>query len=400
MNLNSGKVEKHDGDTTTVMATGNIGGARHCHPASGLAPIAGLWTLSLLLATPALSDAVFENASGGSVRLYGHVNPAFLYFDDGVQTYDNLTDSSHSVSRIGMRLLQPYDIGTFGFWLETNLGAPQSANFSQTGDPGWNWRRTNIRRVDLSLVTANWGSFYAGQGSMATDGVADLDLSNTWLANANSIGDTAGSFQFRTTAGVLSGIAIDDAMPSLNGTRRARIRYDTPSFSGFTVSAAYGEEVLQSNNDDTFYDAALVYQNTFANGTELVGGIGWSRRESPGLPDRDDTTGALSILLPSGLNFSFAAGSRNTGGDYAYGKIGFIGDWFSVGTTAFSIDYYDGSDFTVTGASANSFGAGLVQQFDAARVQAYLAYRTYEYADATATYLDASSIFFGARWDF
>jgi len=349
---------------------------------------------------PAYAELKYENSSGGSVTLYGQFNPGYLSFDDGVETYNNLVDNGHSNSRVGLILTQPYSFGEFGFNFETGLGFPTSFAFSQTFEPEFQWNRTSLRKIDFSLKTDAYGTFYVGQGSMATDGVASVDLSGTTLVNYNSIGDTAGNSEFRTSAGASSGIKIGNVMPSLDGGRRGRVRYDFPSFADFTFKIAYGEEILVSGSEDKFYDGALVYANEFANGTELKGGIGWSRRERPGAADRDDRFGSVSVLLPSGFNLTVALGNRKDSGRYSYSKIGYIVNWLSVGSTALAVDYYDGRDFNVAGSSSGSFGLGVVQSFKAANTEAYLEYRDYEYADTADAYLDASSFLFGARWKF
>lgn len=359
-------------------------------------------TAIALFTVPALAELKYDNDSGGSVRLYGQFDPAYLSFDDGVTTTGKFVDNANSNSRVGLDLIQPYGASTFRFNFETALGLRQSSGMSQTHTPSVvNWQRTNIRKVDFSLKNDSYGTFYAGQGSMATDGVAENDMSGTTLATYSSIGDTAGSFEFRDANGNLSGVSISDVFSDLDGGRRGRIRYDTPTFGGgFTVALAYGEEVLASNNNDKYTDIALKYANTFGD-YKVKGAVGFSRRDRNGT-NQDDTIGSVSVLHTSGVSFGLAAGSRKDGGDYAYGKVGYQGKWLSVGKTALSIDYFDGSDFNTglaTSSSSKSIGIGAVQTFDRIRGEAYLGYRTYELSDSTATtYQDASSILFGIRW--
>ena len=203
-------------------------GARTLPP--GLPLLAALLTL----AGPAAAEFTYSYGSGVDVTFYGQLNPSFLSFDDGVDSTGRLTDSSHSNSRVGIRVAKPYGWGTLGFNFETGLGLPGSARFSQTGSPDLIRDRTVVRKVDLEFRTERFGTFYVGQGSMATDGVATQDLSRTGLVLSNSVGDTAGAFEFRTAAGALSDITIDSSMRNLDGGRRGRLRYDTPSINGFT----------------------------------------------------------------------------------------------------------------------------------------------------------------------
>lgn len=351
------------------------------------------------VAAPASAQLVYENGSGGNVRLYGQFNPSYLRFDDGVDTTGKIADNTNSNSRVGLALTQPFGANTFRFNFETALGLRPSAGLSQTATPDvLDWRRTNIRLVDFSLETENYGTFYLGQGETATAETGEIDLSGTGLTTYAEVAAAAESFQFRTAAGALSGIALEDAFAGFGSSRRGRVRYDTPEFGGFFVSVSYGEEILASANDDTYLDAAINYDNEVGD-FEIEASLGFARRERNGV-DRDDTLGSVSLLHESGVSVTFAAGNRKDGGDYGYGKLGYKANWFPVGATALSVDYYLGNDFTSPGSESTSVGFGAVQSFDDANVEAYLGYRTYELTETAASYRDASSIQIGARWKF
>ncbi len=360
---------------------------------------APLAIFAALGAAPAIAGEEYTNASGGTFQYYGHFDPGYLHFNDGVQSYNDLADNSASNSRAGIWIRQPTSAGLLSFNLETALGFRQSASLSQTvTPPALSWNRTSIRKADISLKTDRYGTFSAGQGSMATDGAAEVDQSGTALVNYASVPETAGSYQFRTTAGALSGRTIGAAFSDFDGGRRGRIRYDTPSFNGFSVAMAYGNEILATASNDTYYDVALRYSGNFG-GAKVKGALGWGRRDRLGVY-QDDTVASASLLLPSGFNVTLAGGNRKGGGSFGYGKLGWIGNWFSVGSTAVSVDYYDGNDQTVAGSNSTSVGVGAVQKFDRYNVEAYLGYHNYSLTETAATYRDASSVLFGARWKF
>ncbi len=132
----------------------------------------------------------------------------------------------------------------------------------------------------------------------------------------------------------------------------------------------------------------------------MKGAVGYARIETGAGVVRKDTIGSFSLLHSSGFNVTVASGKRTSAGNYGYGKLGYQGNWFGIGKTALSIDYYRGNDRTSAGSKSTSYGIGAVQQFDNAPVEAYLGYRTYELTETAASYLDASSILFGARWKF
>lgn len=359
-----------------------------------------LAVVASFLAVPASAELLYENGSGGSTLLYGQFNPAYQSVDDGQVRTNTLVDSGHSNSRVGIWVRQPTSFGAFSFNFETGLGFRQSFLVSQGFTPdAWNWQRVNLRKIDFALKTDRAGTFSLGQGSMGTDGTAQSDLSGTTLVNYVAIGDTAGAFRFRTTAGALSTRTIGAVMQDFDGGRRGRIRYDSPSFSGFTISAAYGEEILVQNSDRKEADIALRYLGE-TGGFKMAGAIGYSDVETtPGVRLKS-TIGSFSALHDSGFNVTLAAGSRKNGGSYGYGKLGYIARWLSVGTTAIAIDYYRGSDFVVNGSKSDAYGLGIVQKFDNANVEAYLGLRNYGLSEPGVQYSDMKSVLVGARWKF
>ena len=151
--------------------------------------------IAVLLASTAgsaLAEFRYDLDGGGSVLLYGQFDPAYLIFDDGVDSYGNLVDNVNSNSRFGLDFTQQYGENTFRFNFESAFGFRGSAGVSQVFKVDeFDWDRTNIRKVDFSLKTPMYGTFYVGQGSMATDGVAESDLSGTTLVTYSSISDTA-----------------------------------------------------------------------------------------------------------------------------------------------------------------------------------------------------------------
>ncbi|MCE8536235.1 porin [Ruegeria pomeroyi] len=359
----------------------------------------GAALLAAITAVPAAAELKWENASGGYVQIYGQVSPAWQSVDDGVQSKDTFVDNAHSNTRVGLWVVQPMYQGTFKFNLETALGLRSSGGVSQTNTPkGADWDRTDLRKIDFSYASESWGTIYVGQGSMASDGVADITLNNNGMTTYNAIGDFAGSFQFRTAAGALSGVTIGSVNPSLDGGRQGRVRYDTPSFNGFTVSVAAGTDVLTPGNSDKYYDIALKYAGEF-DGTKVKGGIGFSRRDSGGV-DRDDTFGSVAVKFRSGLNFAVAGGSRENSGDYTYVLAGYETQFLSVGMTSFAVDYYNGNDFGLAGRESKSLGLGINQNFDSINTQVYLGYRNHELSDPGTAYQDVDAFLFGARWKF
>ena len=354
------------------------------------------------IAAPALAETVYDNGSGGTVSLYGQFNPTFQSFDDGTGRYDSLADNANANSRVGMDVTQSYGAGTFRFKFETGLGLRSSDGISQSGKPAeMSWDRTDIRHVDFAYQSAGFGTFSAGQGSMASDGAAGADLSGTGVVQSAWISDTAGAFEFRDSSGGLTGVAIEDAFAVYDGSRLGRVRYDSIDLNGFTFSASYGEEVLDSSADFSMYDVTARYSNENAGAFAVSAALGYGWEDDGGARS-EAVNGSVSVLhKDTGLSFTAAAGDRDTAGTYGYAKLGYTTDLIAAGATAFGVDYYNGDDTATAGSEARSWGFAAVQSFDSANIDAHLGYREYSYADGSATsYQDSASILAGASLKF
>lgn len=359
--------------------------------------------LTAAIASPAFAGPTYENDTGGSFTWYGQFDPSFQSYDDGTETYNRLVDNSGSNSRIGFRLKQAYGENTLLFNFETAFGLRGSDGVSQTstGDT-LSWDRTNIRHVDLQFDTARFGRFSAGQGSMASDGIAGSDRSGTGVVAGVAVADPAGGYAFRTSTGTLSSIDVGDVFTDYDGGRLGRVRYDSVNLNGFTVSASYGTDILKTANDRETYDVAVRYGNSNLGDFAFDAALGAAWTEETGKADKRDIVGSLALEhKPTGVSLAVAAGERDIAGSYGYAKLGYSTNWSSLGSTSFSVDYYDGSDMASTGDSATSWGIAAVQKIDNYNVEAYLAYRDYSYEDTTSTsYNDSSVIMAGARWKF
>lgn len=364
--------------------------------------------MTVALAAPAFAGPTYTNDNGGTVKWYGQVNPTLQYYDDGAEDFTRLLDNSASNSRLGLTITQPFGENTLKFNFETalSLRASDGVNQNDQGDIT-DWQRTDIRKVDLSYETARYGTFSIGQGSMAADGVTGIDLSGTGLGASVAVADSAGGYFFRDTTGALTGIEIADAFATFDGSRRGRIRYDSPSYNGFTVSTSYGEDILTEDADTTQYDLALNYANDSLGDFVFEGGLAVNWTERGGSADRQDIIASAGALhKPTGLSVAVATGSRDTegtnvDGSYGYIKLGYTTDVIAAGSTSVSLDYYDGSDMITAGDSAESIGIAAVQKFDDYNLEAYVAYRQYSYDDSSATsYQDGDAVLLGARWKF
>jgi hypothetical protein len=347
---------------------------------------------------PALT---YTNASGGSVTFYGQFNFAYQSFDDGQETTDGIVDNGNWNSRLGFNGSQPLNNGTLRFRFETGLGLRNSAAISQLGKPDWiDWQRTALRWFEVSSETGI-GRLSLGQGSSASDGTAGLDDSFTFQAGATDSSDGFGSFRFRDGDGTLTDVSVGQVNNSFDGARRFRLRYDTPDHAGFTFSTSWGRNVLTSGDDTDYYDVAVRWSGDLGD-FALRSGLGYQWLDDPNGEDTRRLAGSVSAVhTPTGLNLAVSAGEQIDGASYVWTRAGWRTDYFRVGTTSLSVDYYNGRDFLSDGARTENWGIYAVQSFDAASIDLYAGWRRFTYSDRLGgSYQDADGVLVGARWFF
>lgn len=358
------------------------------------------------LGAPALAGPVYENDSGGTFTFYGQFNPAFSSVDDGVETNENFADSAVSNSRVGLRIMQPYGANTFRFRLETAFGFPQTSEYDQNGlSEGGGWERTDLRHADFSLE-GDWGRVSAGQGSMVADGVAEISLATVGAVLYQFTADGNGLYQFRDSTDALSGITVGDVFDNFDGSRRGRVRYDTPDFNGFSAGVAWGRDILtEGADDDDFIDIGVFYETEFGI-AEFEGGLAYQYRDREAGGETESVIGSAGIVLDNGVGFAVGLGSQDDSRDgqsdpsWYYVQATYDAEFLEIGTTSFGVDYYEGEDFDSDGSESQAWGIGVLQEIDDYNVQVYLTYREHSFEDDVEDYQDITSFLFGARWQF
>ncbi len=395
---------------------------------------------AMLLATAAAPQGIpplqTEFANGATLRFYGQINKGILNYDDGIdnETY-YVIDNDNSSTRFGFEYDQSFGEWTFEnvnefTWAPYSTGNINIINDSPSSED-YEWGNDNIRKIDFTLEHDRYGKFWVGQGSMATDGIAEIDLSGTDVIGYSGVGDSASAQIIRYSDPTLffaDNPQIGQAFQNYDGGRLTRLRYDTPSFSGFSVAFAFGQDLLSGDEDDrdiNQYDVALIYERAY-DSFEVGAGIGYYANDD----DAEVWAGSVSALhTPTGVNGTFAAGTQDFESDsstYWYGKLGLLREFVAWGDSAAAIDYYSGDDIFLTGdvqlftsggepvldedgnpvigditsSESTSWGLSFVQNVDAWNTELWLTYRSYDYADDFASYDDGQAIFGGARFRF
>ena len=381
---------------------------------------AGLAVLPYAVSAQGLPPIERTFANGATLRLYGQIDKGVLQYDDGIDTESyGLIDNANSSTRAGVRYNQHFGAWEFENRNEINYAPYSSSNANilntSPDSDDYEFTNANIRWLDFTLANDRFGKFWLGQGGMATDGVQEIDLSGTDVIAYSSVADSAEGQIIRFSApGLtfdqsLSDVTIGDAFTNYDGPRRVRFRYDTPAFNGFTFAAAFGRDLLSDDPDvheENIFDSSLVYAGEFGD-IKLEAGVGYYWQEN----DSTNWGGSASALHgPTGLNLTLALGTKSPEdeghGNYWYSKLGLLRDLVSWGATAMSLDYYAGDDFFldegagITSSSSDSWGLALVQNIDRANTELWLTYRSYDYADNSASYEDGQAIFAGARFRF
>lgn len=336
-----------------------------------------------------------------SILVYGQIDKGVLSFDDGENsTSYGLTDNANSSTRAGVtsrtRLSDEWELFSN---IEIQY-APHSSGTVNQLDPNaadYGFDNGDIRKIEAALFSDRYGRFWIGQGSMASDGVAEVDLSGTGVIAYSSVGDTAGGSLFAFRGGGLSDVTVGDVFDNFDGLgRKVRVRYDTPDFSGFRLRTSYGRNLL-ADDDAGLYDVAVTYDGAF--GAFLVAAAaGYARDEGNGA---DILSGSVSGLHePTGLSLTFAAGGRDSSGSdpsYVYSKLGWQTSFFDFGSTSFSVDYYTGDSIGAGGSSSESWAVAAVQTIDYWRSEIWLTLRDYAYDDDAADFRDGRALFGGLR---
>jgi hypothetical protein len=287
----------------------------------------------------------------------------------------------------------------------------RSHHVSQTDDDASKDGTLSNNDASLVLSLANWyldhkqlGRLTVGRANTATSGVTTIDLGGAGvIANAN-IGWWNGSFlgtgnNVHTWGDILGGSTVNGASTSRGNV----IAYTSPTFGGFNVQGAWGE------ND--IWDVALRYAGEFS-GFRLAAGIGYINNSAGTnevvdfLPNHGDqhnqVKGSASILhVASGLFLTGAyVDQENVGKDNTtllYLQGGVAKNWTGLGNTVLYGEYarVDTPDTDVDG-EATVWGLGVVQHIDAAAMELYLSYRNYSSNDnAHVTSTDDMNIVVG-----
>ncbi len=377
-----------------------------------------------------------------SLTISGWVAEQVVYWDDG-------NESNIYVTGIGRTLQSHFKMTgqatiapgwTAGYVLHVEVGTVDAFGYSSSSDdtPASLGGFVNDSNNGLYALQSYWfinsdrlGKLSVGKMSQASDNTAILVDGSGSLVPANWLnidGDNLGGgwVNFLGHCHTIN----DGIGGDCNGVTENVIRYDSPTFQGFSFSTSWGE--------DDMWDVAARYAGEF-NGVKVAIAAAYSRVTdenlvvvpnggaivAPGLTvgdifrvqsDKDVgyfQIGAFLHHVPTGL-FVYGAYGKEHGdvtysgtsccdiyadvdGSHWYVKAGLRRKWHELGHTVLYGEYGQMDDMTsptaaaligglpvssydvatITGSELTKWGLGIVQEIDAAAMSLWVSYRNY-----------------------
>ena len=357
-----------------------------------------------------------------SLTISGWVAEQVMAWDDGIESNVYVggigsTLSSH-VKFTGQATISPG--WTAGYVLHIEATGNENLVQNQVNDnaPIINGRNLAGATVggNVSLLQSYWflksdhlGKVSIGTQSQASDNTAILVDGSGSLVPANWVLFDVNGFSVRNSAGAFVGGVgatfggcsnMGGAAGDCNGLTENVVRYDSPTFGGFSFSTSWGE--------DDMWDIAARYAGEFG-GFKLAAAAAYTHSTDAGIGapdvgqfDQSDAdyfqVGAYAQHVPTGLfiygaygNFEnndtstdgIAAniGANDLESDTYYIKGGLRQRWTPLGHTVLYGEYMNVESDFENGANRelDQWGLGVVQEVDAAAMSLWLSYKHYEF---------------------
>ena len=299
------------------------------------------------------------------IQLYGQVNRALMFADDGHRSKTFFVDGEPSGTRFGIQgsaQVAPGLRAGARFEVEWQSNSSDSVNFDTPSDsPGLNERWFDV------FVEGGWGRINLGQGSAAADDASTIDLSGTGLANGVCVCDWGGRIAWRDSAGLAIGTRNVGNTHSNQDfeSRYDRVQYTTPVFGGFRAQVSTGQKSTGLHGTGVTgeaNEASIWWSGKLAG--ELQAAIGWSeeKTQTAGQDNNETIGGSISWLHTSGLNVTlayteqtFSATPARDDGTHMWAKVGY--KW---GQHAIAVSYGIMEDQFAAGDEGDAIGIGYV----------------------------------------
>lgn len=290
-------------------------------------------------------------AQAVEVKLSGQINRAIMWADNGNDDDILHVDNDNSSTRFRFtgaeQVSEKVKVGVV--WesqFESNSSA--SVDINQNDDDGSSFTERKLE----AYFEAPFGTLTIGQGDGAANGTSESDLSGTSVIMYSGVVDTSSSLTFRDDDDNIIE-EVGDTRSNFDGlSRNDRLRYDTPKFSGFTLSAS-------ATNGDA-WEVALRYAADYGNVGKVAAAIGYVYTNERDPTEFNQTGASISWLHSSGFNLTLAYGMRdvhkadNDPVNY-YVKAG-----YKKGMHAFAVEYGMTEDLAVEDDESSNIGVAYV----------------------------------------
>ncbi len=343
-------------------------------------------------AEAAAPEAVIESGEERiKLSISGQVNRAVNIADDGRRTKVYNVDNDNSSTRFRFdgegTVNEEFSIGAL---IELEVQSNPSNEVSQE-DEDTGTATVNDRKAEVIFDHERFGALSLGQGSTASDGTSEVDLSGTDVIGYSSISDLAGGLLF-VDSDEYTDVDIGDVFSNLDGlSRQDRIRYDTPEFAGFQLSG----DVISNQR----YSTALRWAGDFGD-IEAAAAAAYSNPNDDG-NDYIINGSASALHKPSGLNLTVAAGTQDEqSAKTGYIKAGYIAELVDIGSTNFSVDYGRDVNFNDSSSEGNTIGGFAVQNLADFGTEFFTGVRWHEGQADDNSFDDIWVLTFGSRVKF
>jgi predicted porin len=336
-----------------------------------------------------------------SLTVSGWVNQAVFFWDDGTES--NAYVGTNGLEQDRFRFLGEAEIvkgWSAGFIMEIGINGADSKAFSQESTGSKN--DVTDRKTAWFIKSKQYGKVTVGKFDPATyhliDNVDTLLTRNVSDYEAAVVG--LGAFQVREGGSAIGTTKWTDILggfqnrsPGQTGLRNV-VRYDTPTFAGFTASASWGE--------DDEWDMALNYRGEIGD-FKVNGAIGYAE-STDSVVNRGQCAagngdcqwygiGALVQHVPTGLyvyggygvnqiDLTAAQAGEDDKSKTWYIQGGIERKWTPFGKTNIFAEYRnDDVGLTtagVTSADTDFWAGGVAQNIESADLTLYAVYRHYD----------------------
>lgn len=320
-----------------------------------------------------------------SLTISGHVNQAVMFFDvDGQPNESNAYVGTNSQDASLVTFEGSADINadwSAGFLMEFEISSNSLSSASQNST-GSN-DGVGISYEALYISSKTYGTIWLGTYDDAIDGITEISLAGGMGSGPDFSNETAA---FITNDGTTTftdvGSSIGESVG--DGDTHQIVRYISPTFAGFVISAAAG-------NDD-LWNASINYEGEIG-AFKFAAGLGYGQ-DTTGTNEPNEKLGMSASIMhsPSGLYLTGAYGQDkigdavddpNRGGSNDTDTMwlihaGIDREFFSVGSTNIWAQYNINDRDVGQASNLDMYGFGVSQNIDAAAMELYVYYKHFD----------------------